>query len=372
MRFIRHSPLITLMTWVLSLCVSYSVQSSELSVPPGFHIEPFASVPNPRQMALTKSGRIIVGSRRNGNVHAVIPIQGMSPLVAEIADNLNMPAGVAIHPSGDLYIAATHEILRIQNIDQAIKTGKFPLERVTDKLPNHNHHGWKHIKFDLKGDLIIPVGAPCNVCLSATDKIGTLQRFNLKNKTLTTLAKGIRNSIGFDWHPVTGQLWFSDNGRDWMGDDLPPDEINVISKPKQHFGFPFIHGSKTKEPDQTIQKARPAKQTFTPPQIEIQAHSAPLGIHFYKGNQFPSKYKHALFVALHGSWNRSEPVGYKVMAYWFDKNNTKIKEEIVVKGFLTHQGDKLGRPVDFLELEDGSLLISDDKGDKIWRLTYTQ
>jgi len=354
-----------------------NVSDSPLIVPNGFKIEIFASVPNARQMALTKSGHLVVGTRRNGVVYGLKKDAKKNTYRRiELLNNRNMPAGVAINKKGDLYIAATHEILSIKNIDQAFHSHHFPIVTVTDRLPKYDHHGWKHIGFSPDGQLVIPFGVPCNICLSDNPIIGSLQSYDLTTKTLTPLATGVRNSVGFDWHPASKELWFSDNGRDWMGDDQPSDEINRVANVGDHFGFPFIHGKDTWEPDSSIQSAKPKGLKVTAPAVEIQAHSAPLGIHFYTGQQFPARYKHALFVALHGSWNRSTPVGYKIMAYWFDDAFKLSKQEVLVDGFLIKSGpkagEKFGRPVDFLQMPDGSLLISDDKGGKIWRLSYIE
>ena len=351
--------------------------SHPLIVPDGFQIETFASVPNARQMALTKSGHIVVGTRRNGVVYGLKKdTQKNTYKRIELLKNRNMPAGVAINENGDLYIAATHEILSVKNIDQAFHKNRFPTISITDSLPNYDHHGWKHIGFSPDGKLVIPFGVPCNICISDNPIIGSLQSFDLTTKTMTPLAIGVRNSVGFDWHPASKELWFSDNGRDWMGDDEPADEINRVANVGDHFGFPFIHGKDTWEPDSLIQSAKPKGLKMMPPSVEIQAHSAPLGIHFYTGQQFPARYKHTLFVALHGSWNRSSPVGYKIMAYWFDDEYRLSKQEVLVDGFLIKSGpktgEKFGRPVDFLQMPDGSLLISDDKGGKLWRLSYVE
>ena len=341
----------------------------ELTVAQGLSIEVFAEVPNPRQMAMGKNGTLFVGTRRLGTVFALPkpgPTGKRTPIA--IAKDLNMPAGVAIDSNGHLYIAATHEIKVIKNVENAMSNGHVSMTLLTDQLPNHNHHGWKHIKFSPEGQLVIPVGMPCNVCLPEHRFQGTLQSLNLSTGVWTTLATGVRNSIGFDWRASSGRLWFSDNGRDWLGDDLPHDEINHIKTNGQHFGFPFFHGDQLPETDADIAAKVPKGTQFISPAVLIPAHSAPLGLHFYQGNQLPKRYKGALFAALHGSWNRSSPSGYLVNAYWFDANDQLIKQETVVEGFLSSAGKTMGRPVDFLEMSDGSLLISDDYGGRIWRL----
>lgn len=333
-------------------------------------IEVFAEVPNARQMVMSKEQTLFVGTRRLTKVFAVPKAttkDKRTPIT--IVSGLNMPAGVALDQQGHLYIAATHEIKRLKFADKAVKASRFVTETVTDQLPDHDHHGWKHIEFSPQGKLVVPVGMPCNVCLPNHEFQGKIMALDLSTGSWSELADGVRNSLGVDWRPNTGRLWFSDNGRDWLGDDLPYDEINLITKPDQHFGFPYYHGNQLAETDTNIVASRPKKTVFTEPAVRITAHSAPLGIHFYRGKHLPKRFHGALFVALHGSWNRSTPSGYLVMAYWFDDNGVLQKQEPLVEGFLSRDSKTLGRPTDIIELEDGSVLISDDHGGRIWQLT---
>jgi glucose/arabinose dehydrogenase len=221
------------------------------------------------------------------------------------------------------------------------------------------------LRFAANGDLIVPVGAPCNVCEGPTDKHARIFALNMKTKKLTELAKGVRNSVGFDFHPDTNQLWFSDNGRDMMGDDLPPDEINRISKSGEHFGFPYFHAGTIADPE--FAKGKKARD-YTQPMLKLGAHVAPLGIHFYRGKQFPKQYQKQLFVAEHGSWNRSKKDGYKVGVVTL-KDSKVVDYQPFVTGFMKNERT-YGRPVAMLELNDGSLLISDDYAGSIYRVVY--
>lgn len=370
---------------VVLLCPSVQAIDSRIEVMPGLTLSEFAEVPNARQMAQTRTGHIVVGSRKLGKVHGISQ-QGE---VFVLADELFMPSAVAIDSQDRLYIAAVNSIYRVDSLDQAFKQKKplTKLNALTTDLPDASHHGWKAITLSPdESTLVVPVGAPCNICLvypeSGQQPFGTILAVN-KNKldkgqlAYDFMATGVRNSVGMDYHPKTGDLWFSDNGRDWMGDDMPPCEINRIPQSAltkgNHYGYPFIHGDPQEggalEPKDDIRARMPDKQ-FINPLVEIQAHSAPLGIHWYRGSAEKAMdvLKGALLVAEHGSWNRSSPVGYRVSAYWFDKNH-QVTEHKVLVDFLTDNDDKLGRPVDFLELANGDVLISDDAGNKIWRLS---
>ena len=338
----------------------------------GYHLSLFAQVPNARQMALSDNGTLFVGSRAEGKVHAVLPDGEIKLLVS----GLNMPSGLALNKAGDLYIAAVNSIYRLKNAQVKVLANKVKLELLNDELPSASHHGWKFIDFNPKtGNLIVPVGAPCNVCLvypqSGNEPFGTLLSLNIQalnqgKLKYQVLAQGVRNSVGFDWHPQTGQLWFTDNGRDWMGDDTPPCEINRIKQTDSsrplHFGFPFKHGD-IDETDVEILAAKPKHLMYEPPMVKLQAHSAPLGMMFYTGKQ--SSLQGALLVAEHGSWNRTTPVGYRLSAYWFDQG--KVSRHQVLVNWLVN-GNKLGRPVDIVQTKDDALLVSDDATGTIWKL----
>ena len=361
------------MKYLTSLCilaasVAWADAPQNLNLPPGFSIETLNfKVPNARQMAMTRNGTLIVGSRRTGKVYAVAnALSTPAPDVITIRRGLKMPSGVAIR-GNDLYIAAVDQIIRIEDIDSNLRKNP-PQTLLTDSLPDKSHHGWKYLKFGPDGALYVPVGAPCNICLSKDERFASLLKMDPENGATEVWAHGIRNTVGFDWHPVSGELWFTDNGRDSLGDDVPADELNVITKPGQHFGYPFMHQGDL--PDSKFGRHRDARdQSFSSPQLKIQAHSAALGMTFYDGAQFPSKYENALFIAEHGSWNRAVKVGYQVSVV-FTQPDGSLRYEPFVSGWLVDD-DVSGRPVDVLVAPDGSLLVSDDKNGVIYRVRYS-
>ena len=357
---------------LLALCVGGpraslgQVDLSRLQLPPGFVIEPWAEhVPDARQMAAGPPGVVFVGSRALGQVRAVVDtdLDGRADRVLVIAHGLEMPTGVA-YQDGDLYVGAVERILRFSKIDSRLDAPPEP-EVVVDDLPSDAHHGWKYLDFGPDGLLYVPVGAPCNVCLKPLPYASIL-RMRADGSARETVAEGVRNSVGFAWHPVTRELWFTDNGRDWMGDDLPACELNRVTRDGEHFGFPFVHGSATRDPEFFD---RATRRDFTPPVFELGAHVAPLGILFYTGSQFPADYRNGLLVAEHGSWNRSRKSGYRVVRLVLDEAGTVVREEAFITGWLDGE-QASGRPVAFLQQPDGSVLLSDDKGGLIYRVSY--
>ncbi len=345
----------------------------KLNLPEGFSISVYADkVKNARQMALGDKGTVFVGSRSAGLVHAVIDSDkdGTADKVIKIASDLVMPSGLTFK-DGDLYVSEVSQIRKFSNIEANLDSpGKG--EIIINDLPSDRHHGWKNIDFGPDGQLYVPVGTPCNVCITKggeefdDERYDSILKYDLTTKKRTWVARGVRNSVGFDWHPKTQELWFSDNGRDWMGDDLPPCEINRVSEEGQHFGYPYIHGGDIPDPDFGEGKK---PEDYTPPVARLGAHVAPLGIHFYQGAQFPAEYKNKLFVAEHGSWNRSSKVGYRVMMATTTETGVE-KYETFIDGWLQPGDEVWGRPVAFLPMPDGSLLISDDFADAIYRVTY--
>ncbi|MFY8326541.1 PQQ-dependent sugar dehydrogenase [Pseudoalteromonas sp. ZZD1] len=336
----------------------------ELSVAQGFEVSVFADdVENARQIAVSKKGIVYVGSRKAGNVYALIDhnSDGVADKQILVASDLSMPSGLAIK-GDDLYVGEVHRIIRFKNIDKQLKAPKY--EVVYDALPTERHHGWKFLRFAPTGELIIPVGVPCNIC-AEDERFGRIFALDVNTKQITTLAKGVRNSVGFDFHPSTQAMWFSDNGRDMMGDDIPPDELNRLTNEGEHFGFPYVHAGAILDPEFGKGKST---ADYTAPALALAAHVAPLGIHFYKGKQFPSDYKQQLFVAEHGSWNRSKKSGYKVAVATIEQGRV-IKYTPFITGFMKNE-ETLGRPVAFAELADGSLLISDDYANVIYRVSY--
>ena len=351
--------------WVsLFLLSGFSVE--DLKIPQNFHIDIYqADIENPRQMAYGKTGILYVGSRRAGNVYAVVDKDGdfQGDEVYVVAEGLRLPSGISYY-KGNLYVAAVNRVLMYENIDKKYNQ-KIQPKIITDALPRDTHHGWKYIKFSPQGKLFVPIGAPCNVCRKENPLYASIIELDVKSGKHEIYAQGIRNSVGFAWSPQK-QLWFTDNGRDWLGDDLPPDELNFVLYPKQHFGFPFVYGDNQPDP----QFGRFINQKYSPPAHNFPAHVAPLGMTFYTGDSFPKKYHNQVFVAEHGSWNRSEKVGYKVSLVSLE-NNKVISYSDFVSGWLKN-GEVYGRPADILQLPDGSLLISDDYGNIIYRLYYTQ
>ena len=347
-----------------AIACAFSVD--DLEVPPGYSISVYAhQVENARQLALSGDGLLFAGSRDAGLVHAIIDEDGdyVADRVIKVATDLRMPSGVAVRDD-HLYVAEVHQVTRyaIAAADGS-RLGQGVV--VVDDLPGETHHGWKFIAFSPDGRLHVPVGAPCNVC-APPEPFATILRFNANFETRDVVARGVRNSVGFDWHPDSGELWFSDNGRDWLGDDLPPGEINRVARDGDHFGFPYRHGGGITDPEFS---SVPKDLTPVPPQIELGAHVAPLGIEFYRGSMFPAEPGRVLFVAEHGSWNRSRKAGYRVMRAVISDNGRIVRYEPFVTGWLKGAAH-WGRPVDFEVLTDGSLLISDDYSNRIFRVVY--
>jgi glucose/arabinose dehydrogenase len=334
---------------------------ADITLPPGFAIEVFARVDNARQMALGRQ-TLFVGSRESGKVVAIPLSHNRAGKAVVIAAGLNMPVGVAFR-DGDLYVSAVNRILRLRNIESRLDNPPPP-EIVTDRYPSETHHGWKFIAFGPDGKLYVPVGAPCNICEPDAERYASITRLDVKSGRIETVARGVRNSVGFDWHPATGELWFTDNGRDWLGDDAPPDELNRLASPGQHFGYPYCHGGTIRDPEFN----RRACSEFTPPALNLGAHVAALGMRFYTGKMFPQEYRNAIFVAEHGSWNRSRKDGYRVMVARLEGNRV-VDYRPFASGWLQLQ-QTLGRPADVLVLPDGSLLISDDHAGLIYRVSY--
>ncbi|WP_222984223.1 PQQ-dependent sugar dehydrogenase [Flagellimonas meishanensis] len=341
-----------------------------LNLPEGFKIDTYAeSVDGARSMAMGPEGTLFVGTRNEGMVYAIRDTDGdfKADEVHIIAKDLEQPNGVAFR-DGALYVAEVSRLLRYPNIEQQLSNPSQP-EVVYDDYPTEFHHGWKYIAFGPDGKLYVPVGAPCNICERSNEdeRFATITRMDMDGSNREIYALGVRNTVGFTWHPQTGEMWFTDNGRDLMGDDVPPCELNHITAPGQHFGYPYCHGGTVKDPEFGDQ--RPCSD-FVPPIQPLGAHVAPLGVKFDTGTMFPEAFKGHAFIAEHGSWNRSSKVGYRVTLVKLDGNKA-ISYEPFIDGWLDEEKQEaFGRPVDLLFLEDGSLLISDDVGDAIYRVTY--
>lgn len=338
----------------------------KIKMPAGFKITVFAEVDNARSMTRSPSGIIYVGNRDGDKMYAVKDTDGDN--VADkrwvIASGLNMPNGVAFR-DGDLYVAEISRILKFSGIESRLDNPPSSVV-VNDKYPDKAWHGWKYIAFGPDGKLYVPVGAPCNIC-EPDDIFATITRINPDGSGREVFARGIRNSVGFTWHPETKEMWFTDNGRDYLGDDLPPCELNHAPSAGLHFGFPYCHGGTIKDPQFD---SKPCEQ-FTKPARTLGPHVAALGLKFYTGGMFPASYRNQLFIAEHGSWNRSKKIGYRVSLVKVANNNEATSYETFASGWLDEATQKAwGRPVDVLVLPDGSMLVSDDQAGVIYRISY--
>jgi glucose/arabinose dehydrogenase len=341
----------------------------KIKLPAGFKIDVFAEVENARSLAISPSGTIFVGNRDGDKVYAIKDTDGDFKADKKwvLASGLKMPNGVAFK-NGDLYIAEISRITKLVNIEASLDNPPKPVI-VNDKFPSEEHHGWKYIAFGPDGKLYVPVGAPCNICERKEEIYASITRMNADGSGREIVAKGVRNSVGFTWHPDTKQLWFTDNGRDMLGNDSPSCELNVMSKAGQHFGFPYCHEGSVKDPE--FGSKRPCSE-FVPPADKLGPHVAPLGLKFYTGKMFPAQYANNLFVAEHGSWNRDKKIGYNIT--FVKMVDGKVSgHEVFASGWLDDATQKVwGRPVDVLVLVDGSMLVSDDYANVIYRITYNK
>lgn len=376
MRYFNHLALTTILCSSLTVsgCLNSALKETEdpilpdIELPDGFQIDIYAdNVENARSMVMGTKGTLFVGSRGAGNVYAIVDTDGDHKADKQytIAEGLNMPNGVAFR-NGSLFIAEIDKVWRLDNIEDNLAA---PPQKVlvSDNYPSDKHHGWKYIAFGPDDKLYVPVGAPCNNCDDHTEdeRYSSITRMNPDGSNYEVYAHGIRNTVGFTWHPEMGNMWFTDNGRDMMGDNLPPDELNEVTEAGMNFGYPYCHAGTIKDPEYGDERSC---DEFTPPAINLTPHGAALGVKFYTGNMFPAEYKNDMLIAEHGSWNRSEPIGYRVMRVKMD-NGKAVSYEPFIKGWLKN-GEAWGRPVDVLQLADGSILVSDDFANAIYRVTY--
>ncbi len=355
--------------------VEYEEAESELpldrlKLPDGFKITVYADgVEGARSMAMGNNGTLFVGTRNDKTVYAIQDRDKdyKADRIIVLDSTLEVPNGIAFN-KGSLYVAEVNRLLRYDDIENELESPSEPTV-VYDDYPTEFHHGWKYIAFGPDDKLYVPVGAPCNICDSTVSdqRYATITRMDPDGSNREIYAHGVRNTVGFTWHPETKEMWFTDNGRDMMGDDIPPCELNRITEKGQHFGYPFCHGGTVKDPE--FGELRPC-EGFVPPVQAMGAHTAPLGVKFYTGDMFPKKYKNQAFIAEHGSWNRSKKVGYRISLVTLEDNKA-VSYTTFLEGWLDHDSqEQFGRPVDLLFLEDGSMLISDDYGDAIYRVTY--
>lgn len=337
----------------------------KVKMPPGFSISLFAEVPNARSLTLSPNGTVFVGNRSGGSVYAVVDDNrdGKADKVHTIASGLESPNGVAFR-DGSLYVAEISRILRFDNIEQKLADPPEPVV-VYNRYPTDRSHGWKFIAFGPDGKLYVPVGAPCNVCDEKDPIYASITRINPDGTGREIFARGVCNTVGFDWHPQTKELWFTDNGRDMMGDNMPADELNHAPRKGMHFGFPYVHQGDVLDPEYGRNRRI---EGYTPPAMKLGPHVASLGMRFYSGTMFPEEYHHQIFIAEHGSWNRSIPIGYRVTLVRLNGNKA-VSYEPFAEGWLDGRS-VWGRPVDVQVMPDGAMLVSDDMAGVIYRIAY--
>ena len=342
-----------------------SLPLEKIQLPPGFKISIFAeNIKNARSLCLSPNGTLFVSTRSKGNVYALQDTDGdyQADKVYTLARGLHMPNGVAFK-DGDLYVAEVSRIHKFTDIENNLDAPES--EIIYDKYPTKDYHGWKYIAFGPDGKLYVPVGAPCNICESKDRIFNTITRLNTDGSGMEIVQEGIRNTVGFTWHPVTKELWFTDNGGDWLGDDMPACELNHAPKDGMHFGYPYCHQGDF--PDPKLGKGKSCDD-YVPPTQKLGPHVAPLGMEFYTGTMFPEQYRNQVFIAEHGSWNRSKKIGYRITLVTLE-GNTATSYTDFATGWL--QGEEpWGRPVDIELTPDGSMLVSDDYADAIYRIWH--
>jgi len=362
--------------YFFSFFINADTNINKLLIPDDFEISIYAeNLDSPRQITETDNGFIIVGSKNGKNIFALKDENndGVSDKKILIAKDLKNPTGVTFH-NGNLYFSEIDTVWIIKNIDKwliSLDQDKLPNKEIyMNNLPSETWHGFKYLGFGPDDNLYIPVGVPCNICLEPQkndSRFAAIHKY--VDGELITVADGVRNSVGFDWHPVTNKLYFSDNGRDWLGDNSPSCELNVVEREGSFFGYPYKHAKDIIDPE--FGEFIPSvNREFIDPIAELGPHVAPLGITFYDKDKFPEKYKNSLFIALHGSWNKyNGKSGYKVIFVKLDSNGDYLYQEDFITGWLQNEKD-WGRPVSPFIMSDGSMLISDDKYNAIYRVKY--
>lgn len=337
---------------------------AKMKLPPGFKAEVWASdVLDARGLRQGDKGTVFVSSLFvAGKIYAVVD-KGGKREVKTLAEKLFLPNGIEFH-KGSLYVATPKDITRYDDIENRLDAPPAPV-MVYDKLPGEVPHGWKFIKVGPDGKLYVPIGAPCNICEPGSG-FAKITRMNLDGSGVEDVALGVRNTVGFDFDPKNGELWYTNNGRDWLSEDLPNDSLNHVTKKGQHFGFPYCHQGNFADPE--FGWGKDCKQ-FVQPALLTGAHAGTLGMRFYTGRQFPKKYQGAIFIARHGPWNRTQKYAADVVVAWPDGKGGIARMEPFLTG-LVENNEYLGRPVDVLVLKDGSLLVSDDHNGAIYRISY--
>ena len=386
-RVTLNSPLAAVLAlYATGACAQQPASLDRITLPPGFSIEIYAEgLSNPRSMVLAPNGTLFVGTRGApptlargvsadaGQVYAILDLDNdqKADRVITIDSGLNAPNGVAFR-DGSLYVAEINRILRYDGIESRLDDPPEPVV-VSDAFPSDWMHGWKFIAFGPDDKLYVPVGGPCNVCDREDEepRYASITRMNPDGSDLEVFASGIRNSVGFDWHPVTNELWFTSNGRDGLGDETPPDVLNRADRQGLHFGFPFCHAGDL--PDPQFGDSRRCSE-FAPPALDLGPHVAALGMRFYTGDMFPERYRNQIFIAEHGSWNRSPAAGhtgYRLMVVHLE-GNRPVEYEVFAEGWLQENNTAWGRPVDVLVMPDGALLLTDDGAGVIYRISYSR
>lgn len=344
-----------------------------ISLPPGFRIEMYAeNLKSARCLKLSPEGTLFVGSRGAANVFAVRDTNGdfVADEYFDIGSDLKQPVGVEWR-DGNLYVAEISRVWRYDDIESQL--GKPPKPVLIERYPADEHHGWKFIRFGPDGRLYVPEGMPCNVCEKDDPIYGTITSIKPDGGGRQIMAQGIRNTVGFDWNPLNGELWFTDNGRDMLGDNIPPDELNRIPPGSgvdgnaPHFGFPYYHAGDIQDPDFKSGKGRDA---YEAPMQKLGPHVAALGVRFYPGGMFPKEYTNQIFIAEHGSWNRSSKIGYRIMLVRLGTDGRVASYEPFATGWLSDREEVSGRPVAMEFMPDGSMLVSDDYANCIYRISY--
>jgi glucose/arabinose dehydrogenase len=347
----------------LSSLPANEIPLDKVKLPKGFEITLFASgIPNARSMTYGKNGTLFVGTRFVGNVYAIVEKDGKRE-AKTIAKGLHRSNGVAFK-NGSLYVAELSRIIRFDDIEANLDNPPKPVV-VFDALPKDEPHGWKFMTLGPDGWLYFQIGSPGNITMPPYTH-AAIMRVDPEKAVMETVALGVRNSVGMDFHPATKQLWFTNNGRDWVGDDLPNDTLHHITRKGMNFGFPFCHQGDLI--DDEYGKGRSCKE-FDPPDLKLGPHVAALGMRFYTGKQFPAEYRNNIFIAEHGSWNRTKKTGYNITRVVLDAKGKVVKHEPFATGFL--QGESFwGRPADVQVARDGSLLVSDDVAGAIYKISY--
>ncbi|QHE75071.1 PQQ-dependent sugar dehydrogenase [Hydrogenophaga sp. PBL-H3] len=340
----------------------------KIKLPPGFKAEIWATgLPGGRAMTQGDEGKIYVGTRGLGRVYEVSD-NGTSRSVRTVVDKLNQPAGVAWN-KGSLYVMAIDKVLRFDGI--ATNPAAVPVDMTAAfNLPKEQHHNWKFIAFGPDGKLYVPFGAPCNICALPSPEYAQIRRYNPDGSGMEVVATGVRNSVGFDWHPGTQELWFSNHGRDWLGDDTPNDTVNRMHKVGLNFGFPSCHQGNLPDPD--VKKDNACAGVEQPVAL-MGPHAASMGMTFYTGNMFPPEYKGVLFNARKGSWNRTKKIGYDIVMVKASADGKNSQVVPFMTGFMNEADQSFwGRPAYMLQMKDGSLLVSDEQLGAIYRVSYAK